>query len=353
MFGIHARRTAAAVAAVAVLVAMTGCSSSDTTTQHQGRDADPQVTLTIYTNQHAQFVNALTEAYTAETGVDFNIQQDATFGQIEAEGNASLADIFLSEDPAPVAQLAKAGLLSPIDEATMTQVQPGLSSPESLWVAYAARTRVLFYNPELIAEADLPHSLLDIVDPKYNGEFAWAPSGAFVATTQYLISTIGEDKTSAFLTELKKNGVNEQKNGNVRDTVEAGKHAMGLSNHYYWWIKAAEVGGPDNMTSKIYHFPEADAGNLILSSGAAILQKSTQKEEAAKFVSWLTDLDGGQKIIANGDIDSSAAQYPAAKGSSSSIVGSLSDINSPTYDMSIYQDQSQAEKLLKTLGITG
>lgn len=353
MFRIHARRTAAVVAAVAVVVAMTGCSSSGTTTDKPGADADPPVTLTIYTDQHAQFIKVLTEAYTNETGVSFNIQQDATFGQIEAEGGASLADIFLSEDPAPVAQLAKAGLLSPIDPSTMDHVQPGLSSPDNLWVAYAARTRVLFYNPDLIAESDLPKTLLDVVDPKYKGAFAWAPSGAFVATTQYLISSIGEGKTSAFLTALKENGVNEQKNGNVRDTVEAGKHSMGLSNHYYWWIKAAEVGGPDSMTSKIYHFPEVDAGNLVLASGAAILGNSKYKAEAAKFLSWLTDIDGGQQIISNGDIDSSAAQYPTAVGSSSKIVGSLSDITSPSYDMSIYADQTEAEKLLKTLGISG
>lgn len=353
MFRIHARRAAAVVAAVAIVTAMTGCSSSGTTIEKPGADANTQVTLTIYTDQHAEVVKVLTDAYTAKTGVKFNIQQDATFGQIEAEGAASLADIFLSEDPAPVAQLAKAGLLSPIDASTMEHVQPGLSSPDNLWVAYAARTRVLYYNPGMIAEADLPQSLLDIVDPKYKGTFAWAPSGAFVATTQYLISTIGTEKTSAFLTALKENGINEQKNGNVRDTVEAGKHEMGISNHYYWWIKAAEVGGPANMVSKIFHFPQVDAGNLVLSSGAAILNNSKLKPEAAKFVSWLTDLSGGQTIISSADINSSAAQYPTAVGSSSKIVGSLSEIKSPSYDMSIYGDQSEAENLLKTLGISG
>lgn len=353
MFRTHARRSAAVVAAVAIVAAMTGCSASGTATDSSGGGAEKPVTLTIYTDQHAEFVTALTDAYTAETGVKFNIQQDATFGQIEAEGAASLADIFLSEDPAPVAQLAKADLLAPIDQSTIDQVQPGLSSPQSLWVAFAARTRVLYYNPNLIAETDLPKSLLDIVEPKYKGEFAWAPSGAFVATTQYLISTIGKEKASAFLTGLKDNGVDEQKNGNVRDTVEAGKHAMGLSNHYYWWIKAAEVGGAENMTSKIFHFPETDAGNLVLSSGAAVLKSSTQKPAAAKFVAWLTNIDGGQKVISDGGIDSSAAQYPVAVGSSSKLVGSLTDIKSPSYDMSIYADQSEAEELLKTLGISG
>ncbi|MDN5796509.1 MAG: extracellular solute-binding protein [Intrasporangium sp.] len=349
--GLRLRVTTAIAGAVALLTVTAGCSSSPSS-EPGATGSDAATTLTVYTDQHAALVKGLTGAYTKQTGVTFDIQQDATVGQIQAEGDASPADLFLSEDPAPVAQLGKAGLLEPIEASTVAQVQPGLSSPQDLWVAYAARARVLYYNPELIDEADLPKTLLTITDPQYKGKFAYAPSGAFVATTQYLISTIGLDASTDFLKKVKANGVNEQKNGNVRDTVEAGKHAMGLSNHYYWWIKAAEVGGPEHMTSKIYHFPETDPGNLVLSSGAAILKNSTHKDAAAKFVQWLTSKDGGQQILSSGDIDTSGAQYPVALGTSSELVGALSDIASPTYDMSIYADQSQAQDLLKSLGIT-
>lgn len=350
MFSTFSRRVVAAIA-VASLVAMTGCSTGGASPDSSAPADDP-ATLTVYTDQHAELIEGLTKAYTDETGVKFNIQADATVGQIEAEGEAAPADIFLSEDPSPVAQLGKMDLVSPIDEATLDQVQPGLSSQEQQWVAYAARTRVLYYNPEKIDEADLPKKLMDITKPEFDGKFAWAPSGAFVATTQYLISTIGEDETRTFLEGLKDNGVNEQKNGNVRDTVEAGKHAMGLSNHYYWWIKANEVGGPDEMASKIYHFPETDAGNLILSSGAAVLKSSEQQEASADFVKWLTAADGGQKLIAEGDIDISGAQYPVAKDTESKIVGSLTDIMSPDYDMDIMADQAEAENMLKSLGMS-
>ncbi|GAA3765808.1 iron ABC transporter substrate-binding protein [Microbacterium kribbense] len=341
-------RTSIAITAAAAVALLAGCSASPA----PGPSGSDPGTLTVYTDQHPALVKALTAAYTKKTGVGFDIQQDATVGQIQAEGAASPADVFLSEDPAPAAQLGAAGLLTPLDAATMAHVQPGLSSPQDLWVAYAARARVLYYNPTLIAEADLPKTLLDIVAPQYKGKFAWAPSGAFVATTQYLISTIGVDKTRTFLEAVKANGVNEHKNGNVRDTVEAGKHAMGLSNHYYWWVKAGEVGGPDHMTSKIYHFPEVDAGNLVLSSGAGILKNSKHQAAAAGFISWLTDPDGGQKIIADGGIDVSEGQYPVGVGTSSSIVGSITDVQSPKYDMSIYADQTQAQDLLKSLGMS-
>ncbi len=347
------RHASPAALAILLAAALTACGSGTSNSDADGtKDAGSDVTLTIYTDQHASLVKGLADAYTKETGVTFNIQNSATVGQIEAEGNQGKADVFLSEDPTPVAQLAAAGLLSPVEQSTLDQVRPGLSSGKDLWVAYAARTRVLFYNPTLISENKLPKTLADIIDPQYKGNFAWAPSGAFVATTQYLIATQGLDKTKQFLEALKANGVNEQKNGNVRDTVEAGKHAMGLSNHYYWWVLASEKGGPGKLTSKIYHFPTEDPGNLILSSGAAVLKSSKHAEAAQKFLAWLTSSDGGQKLIATAPIDVSEAQYPVAPGVASSIVGDLSEVKSPTFDMDELAQAGQAEDLLKQLGMS-
>jgi iron(III) transport system substrate-binding protein len=339
--------------ALALAVPLAACTSTANEQNSVPRAPETSsVTLTVYTDQHPQMIEALTKAYTEKTGVKFRIQEGATVGQIQAEGAASPADVFLSEDPGPVAQLSASKLLVPVAKNTLDQVRPALNPDDGTWVAYAARARVLYYNPTLIAEADLPKSLLDIVKPEYTGKFAWAPSGAFVATTQYLISTIGMDKTRTFLEAIKTNGINEQKNGNVRDTVEAGKHAMGLSNHYYWWVKAAEVGGPDKMVSKIYHFPQTDPGNLILSSGAGVLKSSKHQDAAASFLHWLADPSGGQKVIADGGVDSTEAQYPAAPGLVSKVAGDLSEVKSPKYDMGIYADQNEAQNLLKTLGLS-
>ncbi len=352
------RRGSLAAIAVSLAATTAACGSSSGagssgspsgSTSSSGAKSD--TTLTVYTNQHAELVQGLTKAYTAKTGVKFNIQNDATPGQIQAEGGASKADVFLSEDPAPVAELGKADLLAPVDKTTIAQVRDGLSSPKGTWVAYAARTRVLYYNPTKIKEGALPQKLSDITKRQYKGMFAWAPSGAFVATTQYLLSTQGTAKTTAFLKAVKANGVNEQKNGNVRDTVEAGTRAMGLSNHYYWWVLAGQKGGPDKLTSKIFHFPETDPGNLILSSGACVLKSSKHIAEAQKFLAWLTSKDGGQQIVA-GPVDVSEGQYPVVPGMKSSVAGSLDKIKSPKYDMDIFANTSQAEDLLKQLGMS-
>lgn len=346
------RRTALATAALA-LVFVAACGSASTgAAPGAAASSAGDVTLTVYTDQHAELVAGLTAAYTKKTGVKFRIQNDATVGQVESEGAATPADVFLSEDPAPVAQLSQQGLLDKVDPATLAQVDRRLSSTSGSWVGYAARARVLYYNPTLIQESALPKTLEDVARPEFKGKFAYAPSGAFVATTQYLLDTWGPDRTRTFLTAIKEGGVNEQKNGNVRDTVEAGKYAFGLSNHYYWWIKATEKGGADKMTSKIYHFPTQDPGNLVLSSGAGVLSSSKNKPAAAAFLSWLTAKDGGQQIVANGDATTTEGQYPVATGLKSAIAGSLDEIKWPTFDMDSLAKAGQAEKLLKELGLS-
>jgi iron(III) transport system substrate-binding protein len=339
------RRAVALLAAAALALTLAGCGDSGS----GGSSGDK---LTVYTDQHAELIQALTQAYTKKTGVEFNIQNDATVGQIDAEGQASPADVFLSEDPGPAAQLAKQGRFVKLPGQVLGNVRPGLSSQKGLWVAYAARSRVLYYNPKQISEKDLPHSLLDITQPQYKGRFAYAPSGGFIGTVQYLISTIGKARTEEFLKKIKANGVDEQSNGNVRDTVEAGQHAMGLSNHYYWWVKAAEVGGPSQMTSKIYHFPGVDPGNLVLSSGAGVLKTSQHQDEAVAFLKWLTSADGGQQILARNDPGVNEGQYPVAPGVSSALVGDLSQVKSPKYDMDIFGNWAEAEQMLKTLGMS-
>lgn len=357
--GRRLRRAAVTVASVSVVALTAACGSgsdsaagSSPGTEAGSSPSGGTTTLTVYTDQHAELVEGLTKAYTEETGTEFNVQNDATVGQVQAEGEASRADVFLSETPGPVAQLGEEGLLAPVEQPTLDQVREGLSSSEGSWVAYAARARVLFYNPDKIEESALPARLADITQPQYAGTFAWAPSDTFVATTQYLLDTIGEEETNAFLEGVKANGVDEQKNGNVRDTVEAGKHAMGLSNHYYWWVLAGQEGGPDELTSKIYHFPEEDPGNLVLSSGAGVLGSSENQDEAQEFLAWLTAEDGGQKLLADAPLEVSEGQYPVAPGVSSSVAGDLDDIESPSFDMDSLADSQQAEELLKTLGMS-
>ncbi|MEO7125955.1 MAG: extracellular solute-binding protein [Nakamurella sp.] len=327
-----------------------GASSADASSDSNSAPGDEKAPLTMYSGQHEPFAQALAAGFTKATGIKVTLRSgdDAELvNQIIEEGAGSPADLYLSEEPGPVAMLDSKGLTSPIDKAALAEVDQRLLPSTSGWLPYAARTRVIFYNPALISEKDLPASVLDLTDPKWKGKFAYAPSGAFTSTVSYLISSIGPDKTLAWLKGIKANGVNEQKNGKVRDSVEAGQHPFGLSNHYYWYVLAAQKGA-DKLTSKVYFFDHDDAGGLLLTSGAAVLKSSKHQAEAQEFVKWLGAADGGQQVVA-GDGD---AQFPVAPGvTSKSGIPALSDLHFPTVDPTVYADTSEAKDLIIKSGI--
>lgn len=350
------RRLAALACGIVFSIALVGCSSSDSNGKASSGDDPEQATLTVYTGNHKDLIETLAAAFTEDTGIELSIRdgEDADLvNQIITEGDRTKADLFVSEEPGPIARLAGEGLLDHLPEDTLDMVDPRLVPPSGDWVPYAARSRVIYYNPELIDEADLPDSILDLADPEWKGRFAYAPSGAFVATVSYMIDDIGEDQTLEWLEAIKANGVNEHKNGKVRDTVEAGQHEFGLSNHYYWWILAQTEGGPDELTSQIHYMDEPDAGGLLLTSGVGILKTSQHTEAAEQFVEWLVSPAGGQAIIGDSDTDTSGAQIPVARDATSQIEGvpSLDELVTPEVDQSVFTDTTQATELIQQAGI--
>lgn len=347
-----ARGAAAAFAAAALCLGITACGSSEP----NGASTAATSTLTVYNGQHVELAEALASKFTKQTGIAISLRngEDADLAnEIEEEGTSTNADVFITEEPGPVAMLAKAGLLASVRASTLQEVDQRFVPSSGDWLPYAARSRVIIYDPKLISESELPHSILELSQPRWKDKFAYAPSGAFVGTVSYLISTIGQQRTLAWLKGIDANGINEETNGKVRDTVEAGQHPFGLDNHYYWWRLAEEAGGPEKLTSKLYYFNHPDAGGLVMPSGAAILKSSDHKALAQRFLAWLGSATGGQPIVAGPNANLDGGQYPVAPGVESKVKGlkPLSALHPPTVDVSIFADTEEAKQLLEQAGI--
>ncbi|MCC6313386.1 MAG: extracellular solute-binding protein [Thermomicrobiales bacterium] len=306
--------------------------------------------LTLYSGQHESLANALAEGFEAATGVAVSVRAGSDSdlaNQIIEEGDKTNADVFITEEPGPAATLDAQGLLAPIDATSLAKTDTRFNPDNGHWLAYAARSRVIFYNPESIAERDLPASILDLVDARWQGQFAYAPTGAFTGTVAYLINTLGADDTLAWLQGIQQNGENLLKNGAIRDAVEAGQIPFGLSNHYYWYILAKEKGGPDQLTSRVHYMQGQDPGGLVFASAAAIPAAAKHPDLAQQFVGWLADADGGQAIIA-----AQSPQFPLAPGVESSFgLPPLSELDPPIFDQGTLKDSDQAVALILEAGI--
>ena len=342
------RRTLATMVAFAAVVALMAC-SPDGHSENQA-SADDSPTLTLYSGQHESLAQALADGFENDTGIHVRLRagKDGQLAnQLIEEGSRTRADVFISEEPGPMGDLARRGLLVAVPEATLAKSDQRFVPSDGFWLPWASRSRVYFYNPDLIAEDALPDSILELEDPKWKGRFAYAPSGAFRSTAAYLINTIGKKKTLAWLKAIKKNGINEQKNGKVRDSVEAGQHEFGLSNHYYWYILARSRGGKDQVTSRVHFLNNDDAGALMLASGAGVLSASDNQTAALKFLDWLVSPEGGQAVVAQ-----SSPQFPITdKVESQYGLPALNTLTFPEFDQAELNNVEEASDLLKQAGI--
>jgi iron(III) transport system substrate-binding protein len=132
--------------------------------------------------------------------------------------------------------VADAGLLAPVDPATIAQVEPAYVPSSKDWVGIAARSTVIVYNPSKIRESELPASLMDLADPKYAGRWGAAAGGAdFQAIVSAILATQGEEKTAAWLAALKSDAKVYQNNIATMKAVNAGQSDLGVIYHYYWY----------------------------------------------------------------------------------------------------------------------
>src|SRR4029077_9169415 len=108
-----------------------------------------------------------------DTGVKVTIRNgdDTELGnQLLQEGSATPADVFLTENSPAMSMVEPAGLLAPVDTATLEQVAPAYRPSTGRWIGIAARSTVFVYNKTPVASA-LPHSLLDLADPVWKGRW--------------------------------------------------------------------------------------------------------------------------------------------------------------------------------------
>ena len=90
--------------------------------------------------------------------------------QIIQEGQASPADVFLTENSPAMAQVENAGLFADVDKATVDQVPAEFRPSTNKWTGIAARSTVLVYDKAKITADQLPKSMLDLAKPRVEGQ---------------------------------------------------------------------------------------------------------------------------------------------------------------------------------------
>ena len=318
--------TACLAAATLTLTACAGAGGEE----EAGFEADPGA-LQIYSSQHRNVTEAWAEAFTAETGIETQVRegQDSSIGHmIVEEGDASPADVFLTENSPAMTVVERAGLLAPVDAATLAQVRDGMAPSSGDWTAIAARSTVLIYNTDLIAEEDLPASIMDLADDEWDGRWAAAPGGAdFQAIVAGMLADRGAEETGAWLSALADGAEVYQNNIATMKAVNAGEVPVGIMYHYYWYRdQAGDREG--SASTALHYFGNEDPGAFVSLSAGGVLASSDMPGEAQQFLAYITS-PAGQQVL----VDSGSMEYAVGVDvPSDTALPALEDLGAPAVD---------------------
>jgi len=304
--------------------------------------------LTIYSGRSEDLIAGVIDIVETNGEIDAQVSYGST-GEIAVrileEGTNSPASLFIAQDAGALGQLANEGRLAPLPDAILGRVDSRFVSPEGLWVGLSARARVLVYNTDMVAETDLPASMLDLTGEKWSGQVAWAPTNAsFQSHVTALRQELGEEATREWLQAMIDNGtVAYEGNSQIVTAVCAGEIATGLVNHYYLWEKIAEEG---EQPAANHYFPNGDVGALVNIAGAAVLAESPNPDQALRALDVLLGTEA-QEYFA-----SSTSEYPLIAGvEPRADLPPLAEIETPDIDLTDLADLEGTVALLTEVGL--
>jgi iron(III) transport system substrate-binding protein len=337
------RMAALALVALAVMATLPACGSDD-------KPGDKR--LTVYSGRTESLVKPILEQFQQATGITVEARYGdsaAMAAQLLEEGAKSPADVFLSQDAGALGAVSKKGLFAKLGADSLGKVAASYQARNGQWVGVTGRSRVLVYNTGMVPAADLPTSVLDLTDPKWNGKIGIAPTNAsFQAFVTALRIKLGEEQTKKFLTDLKANGAQIRPN-NIAIVAEVndGKLAAGLVNHYYVFARAKEAGTTiDKIPARLHFFPDGDIGALVNVSGVGVLSKAGTDPDAKALVDFLLGSQA-QSYFAN-----QTFEYPLVAGVATSPgLPELSTLEAPDIDLNDLDTLQTTVQMIKEVGL--
>ena len=272
-------------------VGLSGCWSS-------GKDE-----VVAYTALDAEFSEPIYQEFSQASGIQvlpkFDVESTKTVGLVNAliaEAKRPRCDVFWNNEVLNTIRLEKQGLLEVYRSPAGESFPAAYRSANGTWQGFAARARILIVNTKLVAEADRPKSVNDMLDPKWKGKIGIAKPlfGTTATHIACLFALLGEDEAKAFFRKLKANDVQILSgNAQVAQSAASGQIAFGLTDTDDA-IGMLEKGQP---VAIVYPDREADQmGTLFIPNTVSIIKGCPNPEAARRLVDYLLSPSVEEKL---------------------------------------------------------
>jgi iron(III) transport system substrate-binding protein len=293
-------------------------------------------------------VQPLLEQFSEDTGIKIQVRYgdgtDLALAILEEGGN-SPADVYYGQDVGALGALKAQGRLTVLPDSVLNTVDPAFRSPDGLWVGISGRQRVMVYNTDELDPATLPASVLDFTAPEWQGRLGVVPrSDGFPEFVTALRLTMGDDFARQWLADLKANDpIAYPNNIAAIQAVANDEIDVAFLNHYYLFRFLDEEG--EGFKARNYYFKD-DIGGLFLVAAASILDSSSNKEDARRFIEYMLSASAQQYFTDN------THEYPLVPGiDADPELQPLSEIDPPEIDLSDLTDLEGSLELMRQTGI--
>ena len=275
--------------------------------------------VNIYSYRQPELIKPLTDAFTAQTGIDVNVAflDKGMVERLLAEGKRSPADIILTVDISRLAKAVEAGVTQAVTSATMeANVPADFRDPDGHWWGLTTRARIIYASKDRVAPGEVT-TYEDLADPKWAGRIC-TRSGThayMTGLTSAVIHHLGEDGAKTWL-EGVKNNLARKPQGNDRAQIKAiwaGQCDIALGNTYYMGQMLENPEQVEWANAVRLDFPVFEGGGTHVNvSGVAMTKAAPHRDNALKFMEFLTS-PAAQEIYAESNYE-----YPIAPGTAPS-----------------------------------
>ncbi len=262
--------------------------------------------IIVYTSVDQVFSEPIFNEFEKQTGIRvlpvYDVEAAKTTGLVNrliAEKNHPQADVFWSGEFVQTILLKEDGILAPYNSPNASDIPSEYVDSQGYWTGFAGRARVLLVNTNLVASADYPRSMYDLLDDKWPAKkigIAYPVFGSTATEAAALYATLGLEQGRAFYQKLHDRGVTVVDGISIiRSMVASGQLMMGLVDTDDA-CGAIEQGAPVAMD----FLGQDDMGTLIIPNTVAMIAGASHPEEAKAFIDFLLSREVANLLVESG-----------------------------------------------------
>jgi iron(III) transport system substrate-binding protein len=269
----------------------------------------PDAELVVYSARNEPLIKPMFDRFTSETGIRVVFVTDKAevlMQRLQAEGENTPADVFLTVDAGNLWQATQNGLLQPLEsDVLIANIPANLRDPENRWFGLSVRARTIVYSPERVAGAELS-TYEDLADEKWRGRLCLRTSKKVYnqSLVAMLIAAHGEDTAEDIVRGWVANLATDvfANDTAVLEAIAAGQCDVGIVNTYYFGRLQRDDPG---LPVRIF-WPNQGAGGVHVNvSGGGIVTHAENTENARRLLEWLSAGEA-QSMFAGSNLE-----YPA------------------------------------------